>query len=318
MKAAVYHRYGPPEVVSVVDVPTPAPRGDELLVRVHAARVGSADSVARQGKPYYARAFFGVRRPKFPVLGSDFAGVVEAVGPAVTRYAVGDEVFGALAPRFGAHAEYVCLSEQAAVAPKPAGVSHAEAAALVDATALCFLRDKASVHSGQTVLVNGASGSVGTSAVQLARHYGATVTAVCHPTGFDLVQRLGADHVLDYAGDELRGTYDVVFDVAGRSSFARCHALLNPGGVYLTTAPSPAIFVQMPWTKWIGKRRAVVAFAGLRPAADKANDLRYLTELVEAGRLAPVVEAAYPLSKTADAYRHIEQGHRRGNVVVTL
>ena len=179
MKAAIYHRYGPPEVVTVTDVPAPAPRGDEVLVRIRAATVGVVDSLARQGTPRYARVQFGVRLPRFPVLGSDFAGVIEAAGPAVTRFAVGDEVFGTTAPRFGAHAEYACMPEGAAVEPKPAKLSFAEAAALADGTALCFLRDKANLRPGQTILVNGASGAIGTVAVQLARHFGATVTGVC-------------------------------------------------------------------------------------------------------------------------------------------
>jgi NADPH:quinone reductase-like Zn-dependent oxidoreductase len=179
MKAAVYRRYGSPAVVSVDEVPTPAPRDDEVLVRIHAATLGVVDSLARRGAPFYARAHFGLRRPRFAVLGSDFAGQIEAAGPAVTRLAVGDQVFGTMAPRFGAHAEYACLSEQAALALKPANVSFAEAAALADTTALCFLRDKAHLRPGQTLLVNGASGAVGTAAVQLARHVGATVTGVC-------------------------------------------------------------------------------------------------------------------------------------------
>ncbi len=161
MKAAVQRRYGSPDAVTIEEVPTPVPRGDEVLVRVHAATVGIVDGLARQGTPAYARLYFGLRRPRFPTLGSDFAGQVEAVGPGVTRFRVGDEVFGTTAPRFGAHAQHVCLSEQAAVAPKPANLTYAEAAALVDATALCFLRDKANLQRGQTILVNGASGAVG-------------------------------------------------------------------------------------------------------------------------------------------------------------
>jgi NADPH:quinone reductase-like Zn-dependent oxidoreductase len=173
--AAVSRRYGPPDVVTVAEVPKPEPRDDEILVRVHAAAVGVVDGLARRGSPWYARAHFGPLRPRFPVLGCDFAGDVEGAGPAVSRFGVGEAVFGTIAPRFGAHAEYVCLPEHGAVAPKPANVSYAEAAALADATALCFLRDKAGLQPGQTVLVNGASGAVGSAAVQLARHF------ACYP-----------------------------------------------------------------------------------------------------------------------------------------
>jgi NADPH:quinone reductase-like Zn-dependent oxidoreductase len=321
MKAAVHRRYGPPGVVTVEDVPKPVPADGEVLVRIHAAVAGVVDGLARRGAPFYARAHFGLRRPRFPVLGCDFAGQVEAAGPAVTRLAAGDQVFGTIAPRFGAHAEYVCLPEQAAVATKPANLSYPEAAALADATALCFLRDKAGLRRGQTVLINGASGAVGTAAVQLARHFGARVTAVCSGANADLVRTLGAGDVVDYTGTDFTRTgqaYDVIFDVAGKASFSRCRPALSRPGTYLTTAPSPAIFLQMPWTARFGDRKAVVAFTGLRAASEKRKDLLYLRDLAEASALVPVVGACYPLPRIADAYRHIEAGHKRGNVVVTM
>jgi len=321
MRAAVSHRYGPPDVVRVTDVPRPEPRDDEILVRVRAAAVGVVDGLARRGSPWYARAHFGLLRPRFPVLGCDFAGDVAAAGPAVSRFGVGDAVFGTIAPRFGAHAEYVCLPEQGAVAAKPEGVSYVEAAALVDATALCFLRDKAGLRAGQAVLVNGASGAVGSSAVQLALWFGATVTGVCSGPHVRLVRKLGASSVIDYTRTDFTRAgrrYDVIFDVAGTSSFLRCRRALNPGGVYLTTAPSPAIFAQMPWTARFGSRRAVIAFTGLRPASEKQRDLLVISGLAEASALAPVVGACYPLDRIADAYRHVDAGHKKGTIVVTM
>jgi NADPH:quinone reductase-like Zn-dependent oxidoreductase len=321
MKAAVHRRYGPPGVVTVEDVPKPVPADGEVLVPIHAAVVGVVDGLARRGAPFYARAHFGLRRPRFPVLGCDFAGQVEAAGPAVTRLAAGDQVFGTIAPRFGAHAEYVCLPQQAAVAPKPASLSYPEAAALADATALCFLRDKAGLRRGQTILINGASGAVGTAAVQLARHFGASVAAVCSGANADLVRTLGAGDVIDYTETDFTRTgqaYDVIFDVAGTTSFSRCRPALSRPGTYLTTAPSPAIFPQMAWTARFGGRKAVVAFTGLRAASEKRKDLLYLRDLAEASALVPVVGACYPLPRIADAYRHIEAGHKRGNVVVTM
>jgi NADPH:quinone reductase-like Zn-dependent oxidoreductase len=321
MKAAVYRRYGSPGVVSVDEVPTPAPRDDEVLVRIHAATLGVVDSLARRGAPFYARSHFGLRRPRFAVLGSDFAGQIEAAGPAVTRFAVGDQVFGTTAPRFGAHAEYACLSERAALALKPANVTYAEAAALADTTALCFLQDKADLQPGQTLLVNGASGAVGTAAVQLARHGGATVTGVCSGANTGLVRKLGADTVIDYTeADFTRAgpAYDVIFDVAGTSSFARCRAALRPAGTYLTTAPSLAILLQMPWTSRFGTRKAVVAFTGLRAPSEKRRDLLSISELTEASALVPVIDACYPLARIADAYRHVDAGHKQGNVVITM
>jgi NADPH:quinone reductase-like Zn-dependent oxidoreductase len=255
------------------------------------------------------------------VLGCDFAGQVEAAGPAVTRFGAGQAVFGTIAPRFGAHAEYVCLPEHGAVAPKPGNVSFAEAAALADATALCFLRDQARLRAGQAVLVNGASGAVGSSAVQLAVHVGASVTGVCSGPHVRLVRKLGAESVIDYTRADFTRAgrrYDVIFDVAGTSSFGRCRRALNPGGVYLTTAPSLAIFAAMPWTARFGSRRAVVAFTGLRAAAEKRRDLLVIKELAEASALTAVIAAEYPLARIADAYRRVDAGHKKGSVVVTM
>ena len=320
MKAAVHRRFGSPDVVTVDDVPTPVPRDDEVLVQIHAATVGVVDSVARRGTPFYARFQFGLRRPRFAVLGADFAGQIQATGPAVTRFAVGDQVFGTIAPRFGAHAEYVCLSEHAAVAPKPANLTYAEAAALVDTTALCFLRDQANLQRGQSILINGASGAVGATAVQLARHFGATVTGVCSGPNTELVRTLGADTVIDYTKTDFTRTgqaYDVIFDVAGKSSFSRCRPALTRAGVYLTTAPSLAILLQMPWTSRFGARKAVVAFTGLRAASEKRKDLLYISELAEASALTPVIDACYPLGRIADAHRHVEAG-KKGNIIVTM
>jgi NADPH:quinone reductase-like Zn-dependent oxidoreductase len=255
------------------------------------------------------------------VLGSDFAGQVEATGPAVTQLAVGDQVFGTVAPHFGAHAQYVCLSEQAALAAMPAGLSYADAAALADTTALCFLRDKANLQRGQTVLINGGSGAVGSTAVQLAGHLGATVTGVCSGPNTDLVRNLGASTVLDYTQTDFARTgqaYDVIFDVAGKSSFVHCRGALSPTGTYLTTAPSPAILLQMPWTARFASRKAVVAFTGLRAASEKRKDLAYIRELAESGALTAVIDTAYPLERIADAYRHVDAGHKRGNVVTMI
>jgi NADPH:quinone reductase-like Zn-dependent oxidoreductase len=321
MRAAVSRRYGPPDVVTLTDVPRPEPRAGEILVRVRAAVVGVVDGLARRGAPWYARTYFGPLRPRFPVLGCDFAGDVEAAGAGVSLFRAGQAVFGTIAPRFGAHAEYICLPERGAVAPKPSNVSYAEAAALADATSLCFLRDKAGLRSGQAVLVNGASGAVGSMAVQLAVHFGAVVTGVCSGPHLRLVRKLGASSVVDYTRTDFTRAghrYDVVFDVAGTSSFLRSRRVLSPGGVYLTTAPSPAIFVQMPWTARFGSRRAVVAFTGLRPASKKRRDLLVLGELAEASALVPVLGACYPLARIADAYRHVGAGHKKGTIVVTM
>lgn len=322
MKAAVYHRFGAPEVVHVAEVPTPRPRPGEILVRVRAAVVGATESVARQGIPRYARVAFGIVRPRNPILGFDFAGDVAALGPGVTRFAVGEPVFGTLAPGCRAHAEYLCVAENGAVATKLACLSYPSAAALVDATALHFLRDKAKLRPGESVLILGASGSVGSVAVQYAVHLGATVTGVCSGPNLDLVRGLGADNAVDYTatGYDIAdptgtgATYDVVFDVAGRTPYVRCRPILRPGGRYLTTAPSPAILLRTVR----GDKHAMVAFAGLRPAADKRRDLGVITDLVREGALRPVVDTAYPLADIVDAHRKVDAGGKRGTVVVTM
>ncbi|WP_422769797.1 NAD(P)-dependent alcohol dehydrogenase [Plantactinospora sp. WMMC1484] len=320
MRAAVYRSYGPPDAVRVEEVPTPTPANEDVLVRVHAATVSVTDGTARRGSPGYSRLFFGLRRPKWTVLGSEFAGVVEAVGPAVSRVRVGDEVVGVTGPDFGAHAEYVRVRQDAALAPKPANLDFAEAVALADTTALAFLRDRARLDAGQTILVNGASGSVGSMAVQLARHYGATVTGVCSTANLDLVRDLGADAVLDYTREDFTRTgqtYDVVFDVAGTSSFGRCRTVLGPAGIYLSPVPSPGLLVQVPWTAAFGRRKAVLAFTGLRKAAEKTRDLLLVKELAEAGALRPVIAARYPLDRIVDAHRHVEGG-KHGNVILAM
>ena len=321
MRAAVQDRYGAPDALRVAEVPTPQPGAGEVLVRVRAAVVSATDAIARRGVPYFTRLVFGLRRPKFVVLGTDFAGEVAAVGPAVTRFSVGDRVFGTTAPAFRAHAEYVCLPETGALAPAPAGLDDAQAAALVDATALSFLRDTAKLRAGQAILVYGASGGVGTSAVQFARHFGAEVTAVCGGANADLVRGLGAAGVIDYTREDFTRsgrTYDVVFDAVGKSSFARCRGSLKPGGVYMTTGVSAAVLLQSVWTSRFGDRRAATAFTGMRPAAEKAKDLAFITPLAESGAVVPVIEASYPLAEIAAAHRHVDTGHKKGNVVVTI
>lgn len=320
MKAAVCDRYGPPDVARVADVPTPQPRSGEVLVRVHAATVTATDRASRSGVPRFARLFFGLRRPRSPVLGSEFAGEVAAVGPGATAFAVGDRVYGQTL--HGAHAQYVRVGPDGALAPMPANLTFAEAVTLVDGTALVFLRDHAKLHSGQSIVINGASGSVGTMAVQWARHFGADITAVCgSDAGADLVRTLGARRVVDYRAVDFtreEHRYDVVFDVAGASSLHHCRNRITRGGVYLTPVPSAAIMVQMPWTAQFGRRRAVIAFTGLRPPAQKTADLHHVKDLAEAGTLVPVVDATFPLDRIADSYRHLDRDGKRGTTVVTM
>ena len=322
MRVAAYERYGPPEVVGIVERPDPTPGAGEVRIRVHAVSVGASDSAARSGTPWFARLAFGLRAPRKAVLGSDFAGVVDAIGPEVTRFAVGDRIFGAAGAASGAHAELLITAESSAIVPLPDAVGMTDAAAISDGalTALPFLRDGGHVRAGDRVLVNGASGSVGAAAVQLAKHLGAEVTAVCGPAHVEFVSELGADHVVDHTREDVtRGdaVFDVFFDAVGKSTFRRARRVLVRGGVYLTTVPSWAILFQQ-LTSRLGRRRAVIMFTGLRKDADKVPDLEYLAALAATGALRPPIEREVALEQVAEGYRLVDTGHKAGSVILRL
>lgn len=323
MKAIVFRTYGGPEVLRLEEVATPVPTDGEVLVRNHASVVTAAVCAARSGSPFMARLYFGLRRPKWPVLGTNFSGDVQAVGSSVTRFRVGDRVSGVNVTNFGAHAEYLLVSEDGVIAPKPANLTDEEAVAVFDGsiTALPFLRDSARLRPGQSILINGASGAVGTAAIQLAKYYGATVTAVCSTANLELVKKLGADTVIDYTTTDFtrnRASYDVIFDAVGKSSFTRCRAALKRGGIYLTTVPSLAILVQMLWTSRIGKRRAAIAFTGLAKPVEMAKNLAFVGELAESGTFVPVIGTVHPLQRAAEAHRHVDTGRKSGSAVLTI
>ena len=321
MRVAHAERYGPPEVAAVGTRPEPVPGPGEVRVRVLAASVGSADGSWRSGRPWFARLAFGLRRPRQAVMGSDFAGLVDAVGSGTTRFAVGDRVFGATGAAGGAHAEFVVVREGGAIARLPEGVPWADAAALCDGTmtALPFLRYGGHVVPGMRVLVNGAAGSVGGAAVQLARHRGAEVTGVCSAANVEHVRALGAQHVVDRSQVDAMSAgerYDVVFDAAGKSSYRRARRALVDGGVYLTTVPSFAIMLQQPTSRF-GRTRAVIMFTGLRSDDAKRPDLDELARLAAAGLIRPAIDRVLPLDRIAEAYEIVDTGHKRGSVVVT-
>jgi NADPH:quinone reductase-like Zn-dependent oxidoreductase len=323
MRTAVYERYGAPDVVHLAETDAPVPDAHEVLVRVEATVVGVTDGAGRSGTPRFARLFFGLVRPKHPVLGSDFAGVVERIGDRVTRFAPGDRVFGTIAPASGAHAELLTIAEDRPIVHVPEQLDQAGAVATVDGflTALPFLRDLARVRPGQNVLVNGASGAVGSAAVQLAKHYGATVVGVCSSANESLVRSIGADRVIDRTRDDFtdeRGTYDVIFDAVGKRSFGACRRALTPRGIYLTTVPSAAIMLQWPVTRWFRGRRAAIAFTGLRAAKEKATDLALLVELIEAGTFVPVVDRIVAFDEIVEAHRRVDTGRKAGSVVVAV
>jgi NADPH:quinone reductase-like Zn-dependent oxidoreductase len=323
MKAVVYTNYGSPDVLQLKEVAKPAPKDNEVLIKIYATTVETTDAIFRQGKTLSARLFTGLLKPKCTRPGGEFAGEIEAVGKGVTRFKPGDQVFGTTGADFGAHAEYLCVPQDSAMAIKPDSMTYEEAVSIHPGalTALPNLRDAAHIQSGQRVLINGASGSIGTSAVQLAKYFGAEVIGVCSTANVDLVRSLGADAVIDYKKEDFTRsgqTYDIVFDTVGKSSFSRCKDALKQGGIYLTTVLSPAILLQMLWTSKFGSKKAKIVFAGLRSVREKNKELAFCLELVEAGALKPVIDRCYPLKQIAEAHRYVEQGHKKGNVVITV
>jgi len=322
MKAIVCTRYGPPDVLQLQEVEKPAPKNNEVLIRVHASSVTAVDCTFRKGRPFIGRFFTGLIRPKNPIQGTELAGEIESVGKDVKLFKKGDQVFGTADPGHGAYAQYVCMPEEGTLAVKPANLTYEQAAACDGAlTALPFLRDKGNIRSGQKVLINGASGSVGTAAVQLAGYFGAEVTGVCSGANAELVRSLGAHQVIDYTKEDFTKTgqtYDIIFDTVGKSSFLRCRSSLQSGGIYLEAALTPAIIPQMLWTSMIGRKKAIIAFTGLRPSSERAKDLVFLRTLMEAGKIKPVINKRYPLEQIAQAHRYGEEGHKKGNVVITL
>lgn len=322
MKAIVYTEYGPPEVLQLKDVEKPTPKDNEVLIRICAAAVTLSDSMMRKGDPFFARFFTGLIRPIRAIPGTEFAGEIDAIGKDVKRFKQGEEVFGATGASLGCYAEFVCMPEAGFLAIKPTNTTYEEAAPVCGALAAWdFLRDKANIQSGQKVLINGASGSIGTAAIQIARYFGAEVTGVCSITNLELVKSLGADKVIDYTKEDFTKTgqtYDIIFDVENKSSFSRCKGSLMQSGVYLNTFPGLAILLQMLWTSKIGSKKAKFSAPGLRPVAERLNFLKELIELIETGKIKSVIDMCYPLEQTAEAFRYAERGHNKGNVVITV
>lgn len=323
MKSVVYRKYGSPEVLELVDTPRPEPKVNEILIKIHASIVTPGDIAYRNGNPFVARLFSGLFKPKKEVLGSAFAGEVESVGEEVTRFKPGDQVYGSAGTDLGTYAEYIALPEDGAIAFKPANMSFDKAVGVCDGglTSLPFLRDNGDIRKGQKILINGASGSVGSFAVQLAKHFGAEVTGVCSSGKMEMVRSLGADHVIDYTQEDFTnnsGAYDIIFDTVGKSSFSKCRRALKSNGIFLTTYPSLGILFQMLWTRVFSKKKAIFAATGLRPPGEKVRDLVNLKDLIEAGKIKSIVDRSYSMSQIVEAHRYVAKGHKTGNVVISF
>jgi NADPH:quinone reductase-like Zn-dependent oxidoreductase len=327
LKAIVYEKYGPPEVLQLKEIEKPAPKDNEVLIKIYATVVTAEDPRARSGSfpPLFwllGRSITGFIRPKKQILGGILAGEIESVGKDVTRFKEGDQVFGINLKDAGAYAEYVCLHEEKVLAIKPANMTYEEAAAANGViTALPFLRDAGNIQSGQKVLIYGASGSVGTISVQVAKYFGAEVTGVCSTANLELVKSLGADKVIDYTKEDFTKTgqtYDIIFDAVGKSSFSRCKRALNQRGIYLTTVITLAGLFQLLWASMVGGKKAKFMTAGLRPPGEITKDLILGKELIEAGKIKSVIDRRYPLEQIVEAHRYVEKGHKKGNVVITV
>jgi NADPH:quinone reductase-like Zn-dependent oxidoreductase len=319
MRAVVFDRYGPPEVLRLEEVERPVPNDDEVLIKVHASTVNRTDTGLRSAEYFISRFFTGLLRPKWKIPGTELAGEVEEVGAAVTEFGVGDQVFGVSASTAGAYAEFICMKESAPLAHMPTGMTFEEASAVPDGAtlALSYLR-RVDLRKRRKVLVYGASGSIGTAGVQLVRYFDADVTAVCNTKNLELVKSLGADRVIDYTRDDFTKNgeaYDFIFDAVGKLSLKRCRGSLKPGGIYASTDLGP--YWQNPflalWTSRIGDKKVLFPI----PRYTK-KDVVFVKELAEAGKYRAVIDRRYPLEDVVEAHRYVETGQKTGNVILTI
>ncbi|MEM7336792.1 MAG: NAD(P)-dependent alcohol dehydrogenase [Chloroflexota bacterium] len=323
MKAIVCTSYGGPDVLQLQQVNKPVPKDNEFLIKVHAATATTAGLSGRTGEPKFARLFSGLRQPKNDILGVELAGEVVAVGKSVTRFKVGDELFGMTgATTPGAYAEFKCMPEDGALIIKPDNMNFEESAAIVEGgiTAVNFLKNKANIQKGQKVLIYGASGSVGTASVQIAKHYGAEVTGVCSGANVEMVKAIGADKVIDYKKEDFTKngeTYDIIFDTVGKRSFPQCKDSLKPNGIFLDAGNASTI-LHMMWTSVFGQKKAILSASYVRSAKEILKDLVVTKEIIAAGHLKAVIDRCYPLDQTADAHRYVETERKKGNVVIQI
>ena len=322
MKAIVYERYGSPDVLQVRNVKKPVPKSNEILIKTYATTVTTGDCRLRSlnlptGFGLIGRLIFGIYRPRQPTLGTEISGVIESVGKGVSNFKVGDSVFAFSDFAMGCHAEFVCIAHNAPIALKPTNLSYEESAAISfgGVTALNFFR-RGNLKAGEHVLINGASGGVGTAAVQLAKHFGAIVTGVCSTPNLELVKSLGATHVIDYTKEDFTKNgiiYDVILDVAGNAPFSRSKGSLADRGRLLMVLAGLWDLLMAPWISMTCSKKVIAG-----PAMGRSEDLRYLAQLSESGLFKPVIDRCYPFESIADAHRHVDTGHKRGNVVISV
>jgi len=323
MKAIISTKYGSSDVLQLQGVAITIIKEDQVLIKVHATIVSRADTMMRTGYPLFGRLFMGLFKPKNPIPGTGVAGKIEAIGKNVSQFKVGDEVFGETILSFGANAEYVAMKETEVLAQKPSNISYEEAAPICDGalTSINFLKNIAKLQAGQRILINGASGSLGTAAVQLAKHYGAHVTGVCSTTNVELVKSLGADKVIDYKKEDFTKaglTYDVIYDTVGLSSFSKCKKSLTKNGAYISPVLGMPLLFQMLWTSMFGSKKAKFSATGILPIPELRILLNELVDIIKAGKLKTIIDKRYPLEQVALAHSYVDKGHKKGNIVIDL
>ncbi len=322
MKAINVTKYGSPEVLVLQEVTKPMPKDNEVLIKISAASITTADGMMRTGTPYIGRLFTGISKPKNAIPGTGFAGVVESIGKDVHLYKKGDEVFGENITTFGTNAEYVCVSESGVITIKPENISFDEAAPISDGalTSINFLKNLGNIKAGQKVLINGASGSLGTAAVQIAKYYGAQVTGVCSTTNMELVKSLGADKVIDYTKNDFASTgqiYDIIYDTVGKSSFTKSKSALSKNGVYLSPVLGASLLNDAICSSMFGKKKAKFSATGFLPVPKLKALLQELVEIIEEGKLRSVIDKKYSFKQIAQAHTYIGKGHKIGNAILT-
>ena len=323
MKAVLVTKYGGPEVLQVQEVPTPTPKENEVLIKIHAAAINNTDPVFRKGEPFISRLFTGLLKPKHSIPGDVLAGEIIEIGKSVTKFKVGEHVFGYSTDTLGAHAEYKCLPDDSAIINIPDNINYTEAAGIVDGghTALVFLREKGKISNKQKILIYGASGSVGTAAIQIALSYGTEVTGVCSTQNLEMVKSLGAKRVIDYTKIDFtqeNEKYDIIFDTVNKMSFSQCKNALSENGVYLTTFPTPSVlFKGLFQSKAKGKRALFVA-AGMKSVIHKIENFKYLSELIINNQLKTIIDREYSMNDIGEAHKYVETGHKKGNVVIKI
>ncbi|MCM4152836.1 NAD(P)-dependent alcohol dehydrogenase [Arenibacter sp. N53] len=323
MKAIIITKYGSPDVLKVKEISKPQPKDNEILIKVKAAGVTTADTMMRMGSPWYGRLFIGLTKPKYPIAGTGFSGIIESIGEKVSLFKKGDHVFGESVFGQGSNAEYLCMPEDGLLNIKPYVISFEEAATICDGplTSWNFLNEVAKVKSGQKVLINGASGSLGTAAIQLAKYYGAEVTAVCSTSNLEMVKSLRTDYVIDYTKTNFTKTgncYDIVFDTVGKSSFSECKRILSKNGIYLSPVLGFPLLFQMLWTAIFGSKKAKFSATGLLAVPKLRAMLTDLVGLLEDNLLKVVIDQYYSLDEVPAAHRYVDTGHKKGNVVIKL